>query len=142
MFDHIEWGLFDGVVISGLRVEKGDWFQSFVGCGSGTGACVAEARGCWGIGGGANWCWTVRLFRPGGQGRIEFVFRRLEMDLYPKNGRFTYLTDKRADERGHARGGLLCGIVAHGMVLCRLQMLRQNRWCVRLVWGYSALRHG
>ena len=24
MFDHIEWGLFDGVVISGLRVEDGD----------------------------------------------------------------------------------------------------------------------
>ena len=39
-FDRIDWGLSDGVELSGLRVEDRDGSDPFVGCGAGTGACV------------------------------------------------------------------------------------------------------
>ena len=82
MFDHIDWELFDGVVISGLRVE-------------GRGGLVAErvqvpvSPSAW-LWGDRWWGELVledAVVSPGGQRRIEFAFHRLEMDLYPENGR-------------------------------------------------------
>ena len=84
VFDHIDWGLSDGVVFSGLKVE-------------GRGGLVAErvqvpvSPSAWLL--GDRWWGELvmegTVVSPGGQGRIGFVFRRLEMDLYPENGRLS-----------------------------------------------------
>lgn len=88
MFDRIDWGLFDGVVISDLRVENGDVSDPLL---------VAEriqmsvSPGAWLLGG--RWWDEVVLegavVSPGRQGHVALVFRQLEMDLYPQNGRLS-----------------------------------------------------
>ena len=86
MFDHIDWGLSDGVVISGLRVEKGDGSDPLLVAER---AQVPVSPSAWLL--GDRWWGELVLedavISPGGQGRIEFVFRRLEMDLQVENGR-------------------------------------------------------
>lgn len=85
-FDHIEWELFDGVVISGLRVEKGDGSDPLLVAER---AQVPVSPGAWFW--GDRWWGELVLadavVSPGGQRRIEFVFRRLEMDLQVENRR-------------------------------------------------------
>ena len=84
MFDRIEWGLFDGVVITDLRVEDGT--GPFLIADR---AQVPVSPSAWLL--GDRWWGELviegAVVSPGGQERIEFVFRRLEMDLYPQNGR-------------------------------------------------------
>ena len=102
MFDSIEWGVFDGVVISDLRVE-------------GRGGLVAEraevpvSLSAWLL--GDRWWGELVLdgavVSPGGQGRIEFVFRRLEMDLYPQNGRLHISQIKGQMSEGTLEGSLV-----------------------------------
>ena len=88
MFDRIEWGLFDGVVFSGLRVEGGDGFDPLLVAEQ---AQVPVSPSAWLL--GDRWWGELvmegAVVSPGGdkQRRIEFVFRRLKMDLYPQNGR-------------------------------------------------------
>ena len=86
MFDRIEWGLSDGVVISGLRVEDGDGSDPLLVAEL---AQVHVSPSAWFL--GDRWWGELVLegavVSPGGQERIEFVFHRLEMDLYPQNGR-------------------------------------------------------
>ena len=88
MFDHIDWGLSDGVVFSGLRVEGRTGTDPFL---------VAEraqmpvSPSAWLL--GDRW-WDELVLEDavislGGQRRIEFVFRHIEMDLYPQNGRLS-----------------------------------------------------
>ncbi|MXX13354.1 MAG: hypothetical protein F4Z86_07885 [Gemmatimonadetes bacterium] len=88
MFDHIEWGLSDGVVFSGLRVEKGDGSYPLLVA---EGAQMPVSPSAWLL--GDRWWGELVLegavVSLGGQGRIEFVFRRLEMDLDPQNGRLS-----------------------------------------------------
>ena len=88
VFDHIEWELFDGVVISGLRVEKGDGSDPLLVAER---AQVPVSPSAWLL--GDRWWGELvmedTVISPGGQGRVEFVFRRLEMDLYPQNGRLS-----------------------------------------------------
>ena len=84
MFDRIEWGLSDGAVISGLRVED-DAGPLLIA----ERAQVPVSPSAWLL--GDRWWGELVLegavVSPGGQRRIELVFRRLEMDLYPQNGR-------------------------------------------------------
>ena len=86
MFDRIEWGLSDGVVFSELRVEGRAGAGPFLVAER---AQVPVSPGAWVL--GDRWWGELVLedavVSPGGQGRIEFVFRHLEMDLYPQNGR-------------------------------------------------------
>ncbi|MYC12193.1 MAG: hypothetical protein F4Y39_00550 [Gemmatimonadetes bacterium] len=88
MFDHIEWGLSDGVVFSGLRVEKGDGSYPLLVAER---AQVPVSPSAWLL--GDRWWGELvmedAVVSPEGQRRIEFVFRRLEMDLYPQNGRLS-----------------------------------------------------
>ena len=83
-FDHIEWGLSDGVVISDLRVEDGADPLLIA-----ERVLVPVSPSAWLL--GDRWWGELVLegavVSPGRQGRIEFAFRRLEMDLYPQNGR-------------------------------------------------------
>ena len=85
-FDHIEWGLSDGVVFSGLRVEDGDGSDPLLVAEQ---AQVDVSPSAWLL--GDRWWGELVLegavVSPGGQRRIEFVFRRLGMDLYHQNGR-------------------------------------------------------
>ncbi|MCY3682052.1 MAG: hypothetical protein OXH16_11685 [Gemmatimonadetes bacterium] len=85
VFDHIDWGLFDGVVISGLRVEKGDGSDPLLVAER---AQVDVSLSAWLL--GDKWWGELAMedavISPEGQGR-EFVFRHMEMDLYPQNGR-------------------------------------------------------
>ena len=86
MFDRIEWRLSDGVVFSGLRV--GDGADPVL---------VAEraqmpvSPSAWLL--GDRWWGDLVLegavVSHGGEGRVEFVFRHIEMDLYPQNGRLS-----------------------------------------------------
>jgi len=88
MFDRIDWGLFDGVVFSGLRVEGRTGADPFLVAEQ---AQVHVSPSAWFL--GDRWWGELVLedavVSPGGLGRIEFVFRRLEMDLYPQNGRLS-----------------------------------------------------
>ncbi|MDE2725233.1 MAG: hypothetical protein OXI59_17835, partial [Gemmatimonadota bacterium] len=101
MFDHIEWGLSDGVVISDLRV--GDGADSLL---IAERAQVDVSLSAWLL--GDKWWGELAMedavVSPGGQRRIEFVFRRLEMDLYPQNGRL-YLSQMK----GQVSEGTLTG---------------------------------
>lgn len=86
MFDRVEWGLSDGVVISGLRVEDGDGSDPLLVAEQ---AQVQVSPSAWLL--GDRW-WGELVLEDavvslGGQRRIEFVFRHLETDLYPQNGR-------------------------------------------------------
>ena len=85
VFDRIEWGLSDGVVILGLRVEKGDGSDPLLVAER---AQVPVSLSAWLL--GDRWWGELVLdgavVSPGGQGRIEFAFRHIEMDLYPQNG--------------------------------------------------------
>ena len=85
-FDHIEWELSDGVVISGLRVEGQVGTDPFLVAER---AQVDVSPSAWLL--GDRWWGELVLegavVSPGGQRRIEFVFRRLEMDLQVENGR-------------------------------------------------------
>ena len=84
MFDRIEWGLSDGAVISGLRVED-DAGPLLIA----ERAQVPVSPSAWLL--GDRWWGELVLegavVSPGGQGRIELVFRHLETDLYSQNGR-------------------------------------------------------
>ena len=84
VFDRVEWGLSDGVVITDLRV--GDGADPLL---IAERAQVPVSPSAWLL--GDRWWGELVLedavVSPEGQGRIEFVFRRLEMDLYPQNGR-------------------------------------------------------
>ena len=84
MFDRIEWGLSDGAVISGLRVEDGADPLLIA-----ERAQVPVSPSAWLL--GDRWWGELALegvvVSPEGQGRIEFGFRRLEMDLQVENGR-------------------------------------------------------
>lgn len=86
MFDRIEWALSDGVVFSGLRVEDGDGSDPLLVAER---AQVHVSPSAWLL--GDRWWGELvmegAVVSPGGQRRIEFVFHRLEMDLYPQNGR-------------------------------------------------------
>ena len=86
MFDHIQWGLSDGVVISGLRVEGRAGPDPILVSEQ---AQVPVSPSAWLL--GDRWWGELVLedavISPGGQGRIEFVFHRLEIDIYPQNGR-------------------------------------------------------
>ena len=86
MFDRIEWGLSDGVVFSGLRMEDGDGSDPLLVAER---AQVPVSPSAWLL--GDRWWGELVLedavVSPGGQGRIEFVFHRLESDIYPQNGR-------------------------------------------------------
>lgn len=83
-FDHIEWGLSDGVVITDLRVEDGADPLLIA-----ERALVPVSPSAWLL--GDRWWGELVLegavVSPGGQRRIELVFRRLGMDLYHQNGR-------------------------------------------------------
>ena len=83
-FDHIEWGLSGGVVITDLRVEDGADPLLIA-----ERAQVPVSPSAWLL--GDRWWGELVLegavVSPGGQRRIELVFRRLGMDLYPQNGR-------------------------------------------------------
>ena len=105
MFDQIEWGLFDGVVFSGLRVEDRDGSDPLLVAER---AQVPASPGAWLL--GDRW-WGVLVMEsavvsPGGQGRIEFVFRHLEMDLYPQNGRLHISQIKGQMSEGALEGSL------------------------------------
>ncbi len=84
VFDRVEWGLSGGVVFSGLRVEDGADPLLVA-----EQAQVQVSPSAWLL--GDRWWGELVLegavISPEGQGRIEFAFRRLEMDLYPQNGR-------------------------------------------------------
>ena len=84
MFDRIEWGLSDGVVITDLRVEDGADPLLIA-----ERAQVPVSPSAWLL--GDRWWGELALegvvVSPEGQGRIEFGFRRLEMDLQVENGR-------------------------------------------------------
>lgn len=86
MFDRIEWGLSDGVVFSELRVEGRAGAGPFLVAER---AQVPVSPGAWVL--GDRWWGELVLedavISPRGQGRIEFVFHRLESDIYPQNGR-------------------------------------------------------
>ncbi len=86
MFDRIEWGLSDRVVFSGLRVEDGEGADPFLVADR---AQVPVSPSAWLL--GDRWWGELVLegavVSPGGQRRIELVFRRLGMDLYHQNGR-------------------------------------------------------
>ena len=88
MFDRIDWGLSDGVVISGLRVEKGDGSDPLLVAER---AQVPVSPSAWLL--GDRWWGELvmedAVVSPEGQRRVEFVFRRLEMDLDPQNGRLS-----------------------------------------------------
>ena len=85
VFDRIDWGLSDGVVISGLRVEDGDGADPLLVAER---AQVDVSLSAWLL--GDKWWGELAMedavVSLGGQGR-EFVFRHIEMDLYPQNGR-------------------------------------------------------
>ncbi len=106
VFDRIEWGLSDGVVISGLRVEKGDGSDPLLVAER---AQVHVSLSAWLL--GDRWWGELALegavVSPGGQGRIEFVFRRLEMDLYPQNGRLHISQIKGQMSEGTLEGSLV-----------------------------------
>ncbi len=106
MFDRIEWGLFDGVVILGLRVEDGDGSDPLLVAEQ---AQVHVSLSAWLL--GDRWWGELVLdgavVSPGGQGRIEFVFRRLEMDLYPQNGRLHISQIKGQMSEGTLTGDLV-----------------------------------
>ncbi len=84
MFDRIEWGLSDGAVITDLRVED-DAGPLLIA----ERAQVPVSPSAWLL--GDRWWGELVLegavVSPGGQRRIELVFRRLGMDLYHQNGR-------------------------------------------------------
>ncbi len=88
MFDRIDWGLSDGVVISGLGVEKGDGSDPLLVAER---AQVPVSPSAWLL--GDRWWGELvmedAVVSPEGQRRVEFVFRRLEMDLDPQNGRLS-----------------------------------------------------
>ncbi|MDE2698304.1 MAG: hypothetical protein OXI23_05495 [Gemmatimonadota bacterium] len=88
MFDHIDWGLSDGVVFSGLRVEGRTGVGPFLVAEQ---AQVHVSPSAWLL--GDRWWGELVLedavVSPGGQRRIELVFRHIEMDLYPQNGRLS-----------------------------------------------------
>ncbi|MXZ11337.1 MAG: hypothetical protein F4Y79_18085 [Gemmatimonadetes bacterium] len=93
MFDHIDWGLSDGVVFSGLKVEGRTGVGPFLVAEQ---AQVHVSPSAWFL--GDRWWGELVLegavVSPGGQKRIEFVFRHIEMDLYPQNGRL-YLSQMK-----------------------------------------------
>ncbi|MDD9974418.1 MAG: hypothetical protein OXI94_02340 [Gemmatimonadota bacterium] len=103
MFDRIEWGLSDGVVFSDLRVEGRAGAGPFLVAER---AQVPVSPGAWVL--GDRWWGELVLedavISPGGQGRIKFVFHRLEIDIYPQNGRL-YLSQIE----GQACEGTLTG---------------------------------
>ncbi|MYD64035.1 MAG: hypothetical protein F4W91_23635 [Gemmatimonadetes bacterium] len=103
MFDRIEWGLSDGVVFSDLRVEGRAGADPFL---LAERAQVPVSLSAWLL--GDKWWGELAMedavVSPGGQRRIEFVFRRLEMDLYPQNGRL-YLSQMK----GQVSEGTLTG---------------------------------
>ena len=105
MFDHIQWGLSDGVVFSELRVEKGDGSDPLLVAER---AQVPVSPGAWVL--GDRWWGELALegavVSPGGQGRIGFVFRHLEMDLYPQNGRLYLSQIKGQVYEGTLEGSL------------------------------------
>ena len=106
MFDRIEWGLFDGVVISGLRVEDGDGSDPLLVAEH---AQVPVSPSAWLL--GDRW-WGELVMEgvvvsPGGQRRLAFVFRRLEMDLYPQNGRLYLSQIKGQMSEGTLEGSLV-----------------------------------
>ena len=106
MFDRIEWGLFDGVVISGLRVEDGDGSDPLLVAEH---AQVPVSPSAWLL--GDRW-WGELVMEgvvvsPGGQRRLAFVFRRLEMDLYPQNGRLYLSQIKGQMSEGMLEGSLV-----------------------------------
>ncbi len=86
MFDRIAWGLFDGVMVSGLRVEDGDGSDPLLVAER---AQVPVSPSAWLL--GDRWWGELVLegavVSLGGQRRVAFVFRRLEMDLQVENGR-------------------------------------------------------
>ena len=88
MFDRIDWGLFDGVVISGLRVEGGSGFDPLLVAER---AQVPVSPSAWLL--GDRWWGKLvmeyAVVSPGERRRIEFVFRHIEMDLYPQNRRLS-----------------------------------------------------
>ena len=103
MFDHIDWGLSDGVVFSGLRVEGRTGADPFLVAER---ALMPVSPSAWLL--GDRW-WDELVLEdavisPGGQGRVALVFRRLEMDLYPQNGRL-YLSQMK----GQVSEGTLTG---------------------------------
>ena len=106
VFDRIEWGLSDGVVILGLRVEKGDGSDPLLVAER---AQVPVSLSAWLL--GDRWWGELVLdgavVSPGGQGRIEFAFRRLEMDLYPQNGRLHISQIKGQMSEGTLEGSLV-----------------------------------
>jgi len=88
MFDHIDWGLSDGVVFSGLRVEGRTGADPFLVADQ---TQVHVSSSAWLL--GDRWWGELMLedavISLGGQRGIELVFRRLAMDLYPQNGRLS-----------------------------------------------------
>ena len=103
VFDHIDWGLSDGVVFSDLRVEGRTGADPFLVAER---AQVPVSPSAWLL--GDRW-WDELVMEdavvsPEGQRRIKFVFRRLEMDLYSQNGRL-YLSQMK----GQVSEGTLTG---------------------------------
>ncbi len=84
VFDRVEWGLSDGVVITDLRVEDGADPLLIA-----ERAQVPVSPSAWLL--GDRWWGELviegAVVSPGGQRRIELVFRRLGMNLYHQNGR-------------------------------------------------------
>ncbi len=106
MFDRIEWGLFDGVVISGLSVEGRSGADPFL---VSERVLVPVSPSAWLL--GDRWWGELVLegavVSPGGQRRIELVFRRLGMDLYHQNGRLYLSQIKGQVCEGTLRGDLV-----------------------------------
>ncbi len=106
VFDRIEWGLSDGVVISGLRVEKGGGSDPLLVAER---AQVPVSLSAWLL--GDRWWGELVLdgavVSPGGQGRIEFAFRHIEIDLYPQNGRLHISQIKGQMSEGTLEGSLV-----------------------------------
>ena len=103
LFDHIEWGLSDGVVITDLRVAGGDGADLFL---IAERAQVPVSPSAWLL--GDRW-WGALVLEDavvsiGRQRLPEFVFHRLEMDLYAEDGR-VYL----GKIQGQVYGGTLTG---------------------------------
>ena len=106
VFDSIEWGLFDGVVISDLRMEDGDGSDPLLVAEQ---AQVPVSPSAWLL--GDRWWGELVLdgavVSPGGQGRIEFAFRHIEMDLYPQNGGLHISQIKGQMSEGTLEGSLV-----------------------------------
>lgn len=106
VFDHIDWRLSNDVVILGLRVEGGDGSDPLLVADR---AQVPVSPSAWLL--GDRWWGELVLegvvVSPGGQGRIEFVFRHIEMDLYPQNGGLHISQIKGQMSEGTLEGSLV-----------------------------------